>query len=198
MVTVAGKRGAGAPPGSNQGGGPATEAGRQTALANLDPKAAQKHGLRAWQQRGLFPVCRMCVAKDECEAYDAGGTCRIAEDHQNSIIRDVMALAHIADEDRPVVVEYSKVCVGLALCDLYLSVAGGPFLPGADKGFVDVQPATKYRADLTKTLLNYANALGLTPSARARLRTEDKGKYDDLARALAAMSGQQAEQHRAG
>lgn len=159
-------------------------------LANLqpDPRAATKHGLTTYLARSIAPPCRFCVAKSACAEFSSapGATCRIAEDYQAGIQRDILALPHILPQDGPIVQEYSKLATALAIMDCYIASAG-PFLPGAEK-YIDVQPVLKTRAGLSSQLLRYAGELGLTPAARARLQATETGRGASLAAALADLA----------
>lgn len=44
--------------------------------------AALKHQGRRWMERSLAQACDQCIARATCDAYQAGGTCAIAEQYQ--------------------------------------------------------------------------------------------------------------------
>ena len=180
----------GCPPGSNRGGGPKTEAGLERAKANFTfppEEASLTHQGRRFLNRALAPSCRMCIVRDECEAYVDGGTCRLAEEAQAEIQESIMALPHIDPvQDLELVRQYAKLSVFVAIVDRYLS-AQSPFLPGADgSGFVQAQPILRERMAAIGTLARLASELGLTPLARKRLQADtERGPAAAIAQVFA-------------
>ena len=178
-----------------------TPEGKERALANLQPQpwGAQTHGLFTWTTRGVGPICNKCPVKDECPAYADGARCRIAAEKLQALVEATMKEPHIQQSDMPTVVEYARAVVGLDIAALHLDAAG-PFLPGADKGFLDVQPAQQWRLKLAALELKLAAELGLTPMARHRLKSsiDSKGAGATLAAALGELAQQEAEARKAG
>lgn len=169
----------GALPGENNGGGPKSEAGRSRALANLtDTTCATKHGLSAFFQgtpgAAIAPPCRHCIIRARCERYEEGETCAVAEEHQAALVGEIMALPQIEPQDFPLVAEYAKLATALQVADTYLANAG-PLLPGADAGYLEVQPLLKERTRLSGALVKLASELGLSPTARLRAAAASRG-----------------------
>lgn len=177
-----------------------TPEGKARALANLKPDrlAATKHGLTTFLTRAIAPPCRFCIAKSECDRFREGNaTCILAEEYQAEVTAQIMALPQIQPEDRPLVLEYAKTATALTIIDRYVAHAS-PLLPGSDKGYLDVQPVMKQRAGLSSQLVKLADALGLSPAARAKLKVGERDKQGGLAAALAEISRRQARQETAG
>jgi len=192
--------GEGHPRGENGGGGPKTEAGRARALANLqsppEKLAATKHGLGRFLSSAIAPPCRVCIARTTCDRFrDGDATCIVAEEYQAQVIADLMVLPQIQAEDEPIVREYSKWATALLILDKYIANAS-PLLPGSDQGFVDVQPALKERVKISSHLLKCADALGLSPAARAKLKVSDR--KDNLPAIYAAALAAASEARNAG
>lgn len=164
-----GNTGRGSPKGENQGGGPKTPAGLERAKANLQPWAPTTHGLFTWTTRGIGPPCDKCPMAGECDRYSKGGRCVVAAEKLQAIVAQIMAEPHIQDSDLPQVVEYARCVVGLDIASLHLDQTG-PYLPGAEAGLLDVQPAQNWRLKLAALQLKYADALGLSPAARLKLK----------------------------
>lgn len=165
--------GHGAPRGENQGGGPKTPEGRDRALANLhpDPRAATVHGAHTFLTRSICPPCRLCVARGDCEGFRPGdATCQLAEAYQADTAAAIMDLPQIQVEDRPLVLEFSKVATALSIIDRYIAHAS-PLLPGTDDGVLEAQPVMKTRASLSNQLVKLADVLGLSPAARMKLKS---------------------------
>lgn len=168
--------------------GPATPEGRAAALANLHGEpttAALTHQGRRWLGRALAPSCDHCTQRDRCDAYEAGGTCRIAEAEQARIVEALQALPHVRPEHGAIVTLYARDCVLLGIIAQYIA-DGGPFLPGAP-GFIEAQPVLErlYNATANR-MLKTADALGLTPAARNRLGLDAEGRPQGIGRLLSA------------
>ena len=173
--------------------------GYDIAVANLSPDAAVTHGATRFLSRAIAPPCSKCLAKGECDRYQDGQTCVVAEEYQAEVTAQIMALPHLQPEDRPLASEYAKQATALAIIDHYLAHAG-PFLPGAEAGLVEAQPVLKLRTTISMVLVRLASELGLSPAARARLKTGGPGHSpgSELARAIAELTAQEAERRRAG
>jgi len=143
-------------------------------LANLTPEvSALKHGANRMMSRGLAPPCGKCLWHEGCEHYREGGTCVVAETLQAEVFDQVMAEPGLRPVDAYLVHEYSKIVVAMAITDSYVSRTGGPFLPGAENGYLETQPALqRWRLGLTSQAVKLANALGITPSTRSRLEQQ--------------------------
>lgn len=151
-----------------------------------DPEtAALTHQGRRWLGRALAPSCDQCTQRDRCDAYEAGGTCRIAEAEQARIVDALQALPHVRPEHGPIVTLYARDCVLLGIIAQYIA-DGGPFLPGAP-GFVEAQPVLEGLYNKTAgRMLKAADALGLTPAARSRLGLDHDGRPQGIGRLLSA------------
>lgn len=195
------KGGEGHPRGTNGNRPPLEGAALERSLANLQPQpwAAQTHGLFTWTTRGIGPVCNKCPVKEECPAYADGERCRIAAEKLTALVEATMAEPHIQQSDMPTVVAYARAVVGLDIAALHFDAAG-IFLPGADKGFLEVQPAEAWRLKLTALELKLASELGLTPLSRMRLKsaTDAKGAGATLAAALAQLTQAEADKRKSG
>jgi hypothetical protein len=147
--------------------------------------AALKHQGRRWLGRALAPSCDHCTQRNRCDAYEAGGTCRIAEDEQARIVEALQALPHVRPEHGPIVTLYARDCVLLGIIAQYIA-DGGPFLPGAP-GFIEAQPVLEGLYNKTAArMLKAADALGLTPAARNRLGLDQEGRPQGIGRLLSA------------
>jgi len=150
----------------------ALTSGKLTA-ASPPETSAQTHGLHRWLERSLAPACSRCVARPDCEAFREGGTCALAERAQADLVAQVMELPHVRPEDYRLAREFAKTAVALDIVDAYVG-ATSPFLPGAEAGFVELQPVMRDRARLSAQLRALAGDLGLSPAARARLRVSGR------------------------
>jgi len=175
----------GNPPGSNGGGGPKTPDVRARTNANLIP-GGTKHGANRWMKKSLAPACRFCIARDKCAAYQDGGSCTLAENYQEDLLAAVQAEVTLTPASTPIALEYAKVCVALQIIDTYLGGdAGNMFMPGYPS-YIELQPVFRERLRLSARMQDLARELGLTPSARARLKAQERENAGDiLAAALA-------------
>jgi len=147
--------------------------------------AALTHQGRRWLGRALAPSCDHCTQRDRCDAYEAGGTCRIAEAEQARIVEALQALPHVRPEHGPIVTLYARDCVLLGIIAQYIA-DGGPFLPGAP-GYMEAQPVLEGLYNKTAArMLKAADALGLTPAARNRLGLDHDGRPVGIGRLLSA------------
>jgi hypothetical protein len=161
-------------------------------MTNLqDPEvAALTHQATRFLNRALAPCCDKCAARAECDRYQAGGTCVVAEEHQAEVLAALLKLPHVQPVDEPLCREFAKVDTCLGIIDRYIAHAS-PLLPGSDAGYLEAQPVMKTRASLSAQLLRLAGELGLSPAARARLRADpEKGPGADLAAALRDLAAQ--------
>jgi len=146
-------------------------------------EAALTHQAHRWLSRGLAPSCGQCIAKNDCEQFREGGTCILAETAQAEVLAAVQAEVEVTPAALPVAREYAKAAIGLQVIDTYLA-HGSPFLPGAPQ-YLEPQPVVKWRSTLSSRLQSLAAELGLTPAARARLKTDpDRGPAGALAALL--------------
>jgi len=170
------------------GGGPQTAEGWQTALANLhgEPEtAALTHQGRRWMNRALAPSCNHCADRERCEAYAEGGTCRLAEEQQAELIERIMALPQIRPEHEALVRAYVRDAVLVEILARYIG-ATSPLLPGADRGYLELQPALNDYGKAVSRMQKLAAELGLTPAARARLGLGQDGRPQGLAHIMEA------------
>jgi phage terminase small subunit len=151
-----------------------------------DPEtAALTHQGRRWLGRALAPSCDHCAQRDRCDAYEPGGTCRIAEAEQARIVEALQALPHVRPEHDAIVTLYARDCVLLGIIAQYIA-DGGPFLPGAP-GYIEAQPVLEGLYNKTAArMLKAADALGLTPAARNRLGLDQEGRPQGLAHIMSA------------
>jgi hypothetical protein len=150
-----------------------TPEGQARCLANLEApgEAHLKHQAHRFMDRGLWPVCSRCPVREQCERFDAHGTCVVAAEAQVAVMRQVMALPHVRPEDAPIADEYARLTVFVNVLDLYLS-RHGALLGNGDAPFCEGQPVLAQRAKFSKLRLEHARELGLTPAARKRLEQE--------------------------
>jgi len=176
-------------PNPKHGGGPQTAEGWQTALANLDHRtpetAALTHQGNRWMGRALAPACDRCADRTRCEAFTEGGTCRLAEEQQADLMACIMALPHIRPEHEPLARAYCRDAVFIEIVSRYLG-ATSPFLPGADNGYLEAQPVIIEYGRAVGRMAKTADALGLTPAARARLGLDHEGRPQGIAHILSA------------
>ena len=153
-------------------------------LANLDPanleepgQAALTHQAVRWQKSGLFPLCRKCILRKKCEVYDEEDedkTCPLAQEAYDHLIESIRALPQIQPEDLPLVVEYARQSIFVQIIDTWIGEAG-PFLPGAEEGFLEPQPVlTGLRYTAAGHIARLSDRLGLNPAARAKLKASGK------------------------
>ncbi|HPL30490.1 MAG TPA: hypothetical protein PLG21_20805 [Anaerolineae bacterium] len=97
----------------------------------------------------------------------------------------IMALPHIRPEHEPLARAYCRDAVLLEILARYLG-ATSPLLPGSDAGYLELQPAMNDYGKAVARMQKTADALGLTPSARARLGLDAEGRPRGLAHILSA------------
>lgn len=168
--------------------GPQTPEGKARALANLTDPETQRltHQAHRWLGRALAPSCDHCADREHCEAFEAGGTCRLAEQEQADLYAAVMSLPHVRPEQAPLVRAYCRDAVFVEIVARYLG-ATSPFLPGAEKAaYVEGQPVLKNYSAAVARMLKTAEALGLTPAARNRLGLDQPTEPQGLAHIMAA------------
>jgi P27 family predicted phage terminase small subunit len=96
----------------------------------------------------------------------------VAREYQEQVEAEIMGLKHIKPEDRFVVADFAVTATGLRIADEYIA-AQGPFTVD-EEGEVAVREAIlDLRHRLSASLMRQADALGLTPQARARLKLAD-------------------------
>ena len=166
------------------------------ALANLEPAtAALTHQAMRWRNSGLFPLCRKCILRDKCELYDRDDddkTCPLAQQACADLMGSIVALDHIRPEDHPLVVEYCKQSIFVVLIDTWIGEAG-IFLPGAEEGFLEPQPAlTKLRYTAAGHVSRLSDRLGLNPSARAKLKHTGRlpGLADEMTKVILSLDAE--------
>jgi len=133
--------------------------------------ANQRHGAYTWLN-GRAPACRTCVfhRAKPCPDYrdDLEARCKPVEDLYDTTVQHILSQPQIEPTiDLPLAAEYARWFVTGALCDRWLQEVG---LFRSVKGRLDSQPVMKLRATVTAKLLQIADALGLTPAARVRMR----------------------------
>ena len=153
---------------------------------NGRPELARlSHQTRRWLERSMSPCCDRCVGRATCDLYQAGGTCVIAEQYQADLLAALECEVEITPALRPVATEYARIATALAIAQVFLAQAG-PFLPGAENGYIEGQPILQRRDGWSSRLQSLANDLGLTPAAKHRMRANEKTTAGDiLAAALA-------------
>jgi len=155
--------------------------------------AACKHQLYRFLDRGLWPVCARCAAREDCPDKTEGGVCGPAQAAQESIFRQVMELPHVRPEDAGLVAEYAKLTVACEIVDLHVARAG--LVLSSEGEPVAAQPILGERLRLSAALRALAGDLGLSPAARSRLRQDpDRGPGAEMARLVrAAREAEEAE-----
>jgi hypothetical protein len=143
-----------------------TEEGRELAHA-----AQTKHGI---YYHGAM-LCDRCCLRDKCEAFREGGECAIERGYIERRGAQLQAALLEAGEDaelqEPLIAAALIAEVRLARAQRFLSVAG-EFLPGAQDGFLEFQPAAKQLPALIRSAQQSLDCLNLSPQARARLAAQ--------------------------
>ena len=175
-----------------------TPAGKVSTIVALEEhrcppgEAHLTHGATRMLSTGLAPPCRLCVARDGCENFDAEAVgCVIVEAEQTRLVASVAALPHITETDLPAVREWALLSVTCTVIDRYVGHRG---MFSETKGGLDVQPVLRFRLTLSNRVSSLADALALTPAARAKLRTGEGGTPGDkLAAAFATLAREERE-----
>lgn len=148
-------------------------------------ESALRHQGYRLLNRGMVPVCDRCVWRKRCSEYREGGDCEPIAAVHKEITEAIMQRPGMEPIDRPLVARYVTVLIFLSLLDLWLS-QHGPFLQGAEEGYIELQPAlAKSYACYAGLATRMAEALLLTPRARRDLRSDAAGRVGQaLVRAL--------------
>lgn len=164
----------GAPPGSNNSGGPRTPSGLARVTRNLgDPgRANLRHGGYAWLHRGVAPMCDSCEDSEECEYHEIGRRCQIAIEGHAELTRTVMALDHVKPEAEVIVRDYATWVVLLWIANREVA-RSGLFVGEGSKRRQAAGVELQHRASTRVQAL--ANELGLTPASQVRLRLSQQG-----------------------
>lgn len=128
------------------------------------------HGAYFWISNMRGPACRRCILSDECEEYAADGRCQQIEELYTTTLRQVMALPQVEPIDAPLAAEFARWTCVAVLIDQWTD-AVGMFKLAKDERRLDYQPVLTLRGTATSKLLQLSEALGLSPAARQRLKT---------------------------
>lgn len=145
-------------------GGPRTPRGRRRARENLKlgGEANVEHGL---YQRTFAPRCAICPDKD-CPERAEQGDCAHVGPLMEQIAEDVGKQSHVEDVDAPLVREYA-VCAGQCLwCDIIVRHRG--MIAGDCTDALSLKPIIEARGKIANRMLALAQALVITPEARAK------------------------------
>jgi hypothetical protein len=122
----------------------------------------------------LAQPCARCHFAGRCDRFEEGATCVVAREYQAELEAELMGLEHVREQDALVVHNLSVTATGLRIVDEYIA-AVGPFRVD-EEGNVSLQTAlTDWREKLSRSLVQMADALGLTPRARAQLKLGGAG-----------------------
>lgn len=141
------------------------------------------HGGYRYLRTGIAPGCNVCIFgfAGECERYEKGAKrCALIEEMTEDLIREIMALDHIKDEDVILVEELARNKTFLWIVDKWLSRVGPFKVEALKKRILEGQPILKQRWVAANTMTRLADQLGLSPTSRARLGL-DKGPEPGLA-----------------
>jgi len=164
----------GAEPGSNRGGGPKTDEGRQTALENLRPDGAMTHGIYAYLSRGTMPRCDRCDVADDCpyadnEELNPTGRCVIMQlvyDEQKQVLQNTEhlqgqpAYSIVMDLLARLVATMAKINLQLGHTGLFRETEKGP----------EAQSLLELQLKVGSKIVELCKMLGLTPQSVFQLR----------------------------
>jgi hypothetical protein len=140
----------------------------------------------------VAPPCKRCLFASRCGRFVEGATCGLAEEHLAEVMEEIAALPWVKAQDAFAVRVFGVTATALRIADQYIA-AVGPFRVGED-GEVEVQASIMdWRHKLSGALGRQAEALGLTPTARARMGLEPRRP-----RGLAALLAEAAERSGGG
>lgn len=153
--------------------GPKTEAGMAKVIAgNLTypPEvAAIKHGLR--MAAGNLLACDRCAVRDSCPEHRPGERCQVEAAYLVDRRAELAKVAHLEPVDFPALDALLWTELRLQRAARALSV-WGELQPGADKGYLELQPLAEQATKLLVTWAKQLQALSLTPAERRRLQEE--------------------------
>lgn len=148
---------------------------------------ATKHGVYAFLRSGMLPGCQQCPLGEECDSYHIEHlSCPVMSQQMEAVVQAVTRESWIKDADSPLVIEYVKTTMVLALIDRAVGIDGPlltykgvqakePKKPGEAYEVPcvlhDVHPLLKLKAGYTKALAALSEQLGLSPKARKMLGT---------------------------
>lgn len=126
---------------------------------------------------GIAPPCCICAFAKECEGYSEGAKrCALIEEMVEDLIREIMALPHVRDEDILLVEELARSKTFLWVIDRWLARVG-PFKEEPLKERrLEPQGILKQRWVAANSMARLADQLGLSPSARARLGLDKRAE----------------------
>lgn len=149
--------------------------------------AATKHGVYAFLRTGLLPGCKQCPLGKECDDYhQEHESCPVMARQMDGVTREITGEGHIKNVDHPLVVEYVKNTIVLALIDRAVGIDGPLVTYVGEEAKVpkkkgkpykvkrvmhDLHPLLKLKTAYTKNLAALSEQLGLSPKARKMLGT---------------------------
>jgi len=162
-------------------------------IGNLDHSGEQgvSHSGYRWLHSGMAPPCDKCLVHEYlkergeggCPFYESGATCQVVAEEQERLEQELMQRADIEPAAFPLVAEYVRTSIFLNICARWLGIVG-PLVVKKDKT-IDVQPILKVYGTYQGQLRRLADALGLSPAARARMGAAEKSS--DLVKAIIAV-----------
>lgn len=129
-----------------------------------------KHGVPGFLQSGLHP-CVKCVKQKTCDRFKKGNDCSYLAEFQRNVEERVMDLDYIDEQDLMMVQVLAKDMAAIALCEMYFSVEG-MVIHDKRKKQLSSQPLVSTYNELKRSVRETMKALGIGPSARARLKME--------------------------
>lgn len=158
--------------------------GRVRSLANLQPEtAAMTHG--AWARQGVLLPRDKCVCHDCLSASDKSGVCETERKYLEQRRGEVLRLTHITPVDWPLVEVLVWTELRIQRAARWLAYRGEI----ADSGPLDWQPLAAKLPALLNTHQRLCDALGLTPTSRARLQANEDTAARAIADAFRAVTG---------
>jgi len=153
------------------------------------PPPGDAHLTHGFARRWAVMSCNACCLRNECASFVAGGRCAEEETYMEQRRSDLLAsgrLDPVLDGPALALLLWSEVRLHRAA--RYLAKAG-ELLPGAEAGYLEIQPLSKSLLSLLNAWRLLAAELGLTPMQRAKLMATERVTHPLAAAILGLGSG---------
>ena len=155
-----------------------------------------QHGGYRFLIAGHWPVCRRCVLADDCPDYKISprNICGFFSKRQEALFLSIASLEWIREEHLRLVERYSRNETFLDIVDLFVTRLGAIWAKSRNRyalqNQIVMQSVLTRRDRVEQSADRQAEALGLTPAARVKMRLDrlppqnkDVGKFLEAFRA---------------